>query len=88
MKLVRLTADYPLQSFDCGDEDLNEFLLDDAIGDYWKSVEENQKKGGGGPSFFLIVLQSVLNLDRFARMSHTAIPDPRPFLKRASPSIR
>ena len=30
MKLVRLTADYPLQSFDCGDEDLNEFLLDDA----------------------------------------------------------
>ena len=30
MKLVRLTADYPLRSFDCGDEDLNEFLLDDA----------------------------------------------------------
>ena len=30
MKLVRLTADYPLQSFDCGDVDLNEFLLDDA----------------------------------------------------------
>ena len=54
MKLVRLTADYPLLSFDCGDEDLNEFLLDDAIGDYWKSVEENQKKGGGGPSFFLM----------------------------------
>lgn len=24
MKLVRLAADYPLQSFDCGDEDLNE----------------------------------------------------------------
>lgn len=42
MKLVRLTADYPLLSFDCGDEDLNEFLLDDTIEDYWKSVEENQ----------------------------------------------
>ena len=30
MRLIRLTADYPLQPFDCGDEDLNEFLLDDA----------------------------------------------------------
>lgn len=30
MKLVRLTRDYPLTSFDCGDEDLNSFLQDDA----------------------------------------------------------
>lgn len=30
MKLVRLTEDYPLHDFDCGDRDLNEFLLDDA----------------------------------------------------------
>ena len=88
MKLVRLTADYPLLSFDCGDEDLNEFLLDDAIGDYWKSVEENQKKEGSRPSLYLIVLQSVLNLHGIARLSHTAIPDSRLLLKRAIPSIR
>lgn len=29
-KLVRLTDSYPLGSFDCGDEDLNDFLLNDA----------------------------------------------------------
>ena len=30
MRLVPLTPDYPLVAFDCGDEDLNKFLLDDA----------------------------------------------------------
>jgi hypothetical protein len=30
MELVPLTPDYPLTAFDCGDEDLNKFLLDDA----------------------------------------------------------
>ncbi len=30
LQLLRLTDDYPLGSFDCGDEDLNEFLLNDA----------------------------------------------------------
>ena len=30
MKLVPLTPDYPLVAFDCGDDDLNKFLLDDA----------------------------------------------------------
>lgn len=30
MKLVPLTLDYELTEFDCGDSDLNEFLLDDA----------------------------------------------------------
>ena len=30
MNLIRLTADYALTSFDCGDNDLNEFLLEDA----------------------------------------------------------
>ena len=30
MRLVRLTLDYPLSEFDCGDSDLNEFLLEDA----------------------------------------------------------
>lgn len=28
MRLVSLTLDYPLVAFDCGDEDLNKFLLD------------------------------------------------------------
>lgn len=30
MRLIPLTSDYPLDTFDCGDEDLNKFLLDDA----------------------------------------------------------
>ena len=30
MKIVPLTLDYKLTSFDCGDSDLNEFLLEDA----------------------------------------------------------
>lgn len=30
MKLIRLTGDYELREFDCGDDDLNEFLLNDA----------------------------------------------------------
>ena len=30
MELVPLTPDYPLTTFDCGDDDLNKFLLNDA----------------------------------------------------------
>ncbi|MBR5959202.1 MAG: GNAT family N-acetyltransferase [Salinivirgaceae bacterium] len=30
MNVVRLTSDYVLTAFDCGDSDLNEFLLEDA----------------------------------------------------------
>ena len=30
MNVVRLTPDYTLTAFDCGDSDLNEFLLEDA----------------------------------------------------------
>ncbi|MCM1170440.1 MAG: N-acetyltransferase, partial [Bacteroides sp.] len=30
MKLIRLTADSKLADFDCGDEDLNNFLVEDA----------------------------------------------------------
>lgn len=30
LQLTRLTDEYPLSSFDCGDEDLNDFLLYDA----------------------------------------------------------
>ena len=30
MKLVRLTPDYELSTFDCGDNDLNDFLFEDA----------------------------------------------------------
>ena len=30
MQLVSLTPNYPLTTFDCGDDDLNKFLLDDA----------------------------------------------------------
>ena len=30
MRLVRLTQDYELKEFDCGDSDLNDFLFDDA----------------------------------------------------------
>ena len=30
MKIISLTLDYVLSAFDCGDDDLNEFLLEDA----------------------------------------------------------
>ncbi len=30
MKLIPLTPDYELTEFDCGDNDLNDFLLEDA----------------------------------------------------------
>ena len=30
LQLIRLNEDYNLKSFDCGDEDLNDFLLNDA----------------------------------------------------------
>lgn len=30
MKVVALTNDYTLTNFDCGDSDLNEFLMEDA----------------------------------------------------------
>lgn len=30
MQLVRLTSDTSVADFDCGDEDLNEFLVEDA----------------------------------------------------------
>lgn len=32
MRLVKLTPDAELQGFDCGDEDLNNFLVEDAKG--------------------------------------------------------
>lgn len=32
MKLVRLTPETDLDGFDCGDEDLNNFLVEDAKG--------------------------------------------------------
>ena len=31
MKLVRVTSDYELTPFDCGDEQLNNFLLDNVL---------------------------------------------------------
>ena len=31
MRLVRLTSEYDLKQFDCGDNDLNEFLIDNAL---------------------------------------------------------
>lgn len=30
LQLVRLTDDYTISSFDCGDDDLNDFLLNDS----------------------------------------------------------
>lgn len=37
LQIVRLTQDYKLKEFDCGDQDLNEFLLNDAK-DYQKGL--------------------------------------------------
>lgn len=30
MRLIRLTPEYEFTEFDCGDDDLNEFLIEDA----------------------------------------------------------
>ena len=37
MELIQLTQDYDLKPFDCGDADLNGFLLNDAISFYEKN---------------------------------------------------
>ena len=39
MNLVRLTPDYVLTAFDCGDSDLNEFLMEDAKLFHEKRIE-------------------------------------------------
>ena len=41
MKLIRLTPEYEFNDFDCGDDDLNEFLYEDA-----KKFLENYMKNG------------------------------------------
>lgn len=38
LQLVRLTEDHPLGTFDCGDEDLNDFLLNDAKAFHKKQI--------------------------------------------------
>lgn len=38
MRLVPLTSDYVLTAFDCGDDDLNEFLLQDAKNFHLKRI--------------------------------------------------
>ena len=40
MKLVRLTPETVLDGFDCGDEDLNNFLVEDAKGFLDKRIED------------------------------------------------
>lgn len=38
MNLIKLTSDTELYGFDCGDEDLNEFLVEDAKGFHDKRI--------------------------------------------------
>ena len=44
MKLVKLTQDTNLIGFDCGDEDLNNFLVEDAKG-FLYHYGKNKKNG-------------------------------------------
>ena len=41
MDLIQLTADYELKPFDCGDADLNGFLMNDAKSFFGKKVGKN-----------------------------------------------
>ncbi len=41
MKLIRLSEDYPLTDFDCGDTDLNNFLVEDAKGFLKKRIAKS-----------------------------------------------
>ena len=48
MNLVRLTPDYVLTAFDCGDSDLNEFLMEDAkltVDAYLSAIPFYEKNG-------------------------------------------
>ena len=62
MQLVPLTPDYPLVAFDCGDNDLNRFLLDDA-----KHAQERLNVGQNQSAFRYITVDAYLSAIEFYR---------------------
>ena len=67
MRLVRLTPDYEFGAFDCGDEDLNGFLIDDAKNFLSKRIANTfilEEKSS--PSKYAEVQKCKTNICRFA----------------------
>ena len=67
MRFVRLTQDYEITAFDCGDEDLNAFLVDDAKGAIEKRVAKTLLIEDEGK---IVAYCSLLN-DRISRQDVT-----------------
>ena len=65
MELKRLTADCELSCFDCGDEDLNEFLLDDAKHFLQKRIANTfiLEDGGQVAAYFCLLNDKVSRLE-------------------------
>ncbi len=91
MKLVRLTQDYELKEFDCGDFDLNDFLFDDAKHFLEKRIASTFILEDGGK----IVAYFCLLNDKISRLEITSsrwkeIKDSFPESKRfrSYPSIK
>ena len=67
MRLVRLTQDYNITAFDCGDADLNAFLVEDAKGALVKRVAKTLILEDEGK---IVAYCSLLN-DRISRQDVT-----------------
>lgn len=67
MRLIRLTKDYNITTFDCGDDDLNAFLVEDAKGAIEKRVAKTLIIEDEGR---IVAYCSLLN-DRISRQDVT-----------------
>ena len=67
MRLIRLTQDYIITTFDCGDDDLNAFLVEDAKGAIEKRVAKTLIIEDEGK---IVAYCSLLN-DRISRQDVT-----------------
>lgn len=80
MRVVALTPEYEIQGFDCGDCDLNEFLLQDAKHFSEKRIantfvlEDEGKIGQSATSTKIQVLQLYLKFSGCVAKSGSSIP--------------
>lgn len=65
MNLIRLTPDYEFKSFDCGDEDLNEFLFEDAKNFLEKRIANTfiLEDGGDIVAYFCLLNDKISRLE-------------------------
>ena len=64
MRLIPLTSDYKLTQFDCGDSDLNDFLLNDAKKAYeWRIANTFILEDDGRiVAFFCFFMSLILSI--------------------------